>query len=81
MSYVTKDKRIVNVSLSNTTYLHEDNPTIYCMVSEDKLPDNAVSLINCEIQQTDPFRYVSNDKRWHVLEGNDRSKLLEAQIN
>lgn len=81
VSYVTKDKRIVNVSLSNTTYLHEDNPTIYCMVSEDKLPDNAVSLINCEIQQTDPFRYVSNDKRWHVLEGNDRSKLLEAQIN
>jgi len=80
ISYVTTDKRVVNINFDSTSGAHKDNPVLYCE-EKDVLPSNAVSLINCEIQQTEPFKYVANGRRWIVLEGNDRSKLMEAQVN
>lgn len=80
ISYVTEDKRLVNVLL-NSSIVEANNPTIYNEKSLKDAFENIISLINCEIQQTEPFKYVSNYRRWHVLPGNDKSKLIEAQIN
>jgi hypothetical protein len=79
ISYVTSDKRIVNISLS-TSSSKSDNPTHFTKAQQN-MDNDLITLINCTIQQTEPFKYVSNAKRWHVLPGNDRSKLMESQIN
>jgi hypothetical protein len=78
ISYVTSDDRVVNISLNTLMYF--DNPTHFYDV-KDSLQGNIVSLINCVIHQTEPFRYISNNRVWHTLEGNDKTKLIEAQIN